>query len=423
MKKEIFKSDIGESYVKVTHPSGLKIYVLEKSGFKSTYALFGTKYGSIDTAFSRNGQAEITVPEGIAHFLEHKLFESEDGDAFSRFAVTGASANAYTSFDRTCYLFSCGDKFYENLEILLDFVQHPYFTEDTVRKEQGIIGQEIRMYDDNPGWCVFFNLLSALYVNHPVKIDIAGTVESIAKIDANLLYECYNTFYNPQNMFLCVAGNVKAEEVLLCVEKGLKEKQPISIMRSTFNEPDNLNKDYTEQSAEVSIPLFAFGFKEACPEPLKTLKERIAMSIALEILAGDSSSLYKKLTENELINDEFDTEYFTGYGYASIIFSGESKNPRAVKEEIISTVESIVKNGFDKSVFERVKRAFYGDAVRRFNSVDGIATQLVECAMCDYDLFSELEILSNIEYDDIYKSFLAMQKEKSALSVILPSEK
>ncbi len=213
MQKQIFESEIGESYIKAVHPSGLKIYILEKPQYNSAYAVFGTKYGSIDTCFSVNGE-KTQVPEGIAHFLEHKLFESEDGDAFTKYAATGAYANAYTSFDRTCYLFSCSDRFYDNLGILLDFVQSPYFTAETVQKEQGIIGQEIRMYDDSPDWRVMFNMLLAMYKNHPVRIDIAGTVESIAEIDDKLLYKCYNTFYNPSNMFICIAGNVNSEKVL-----------------------------------------------------------------------------------------------------------------------------------------------------------------------------------------------------------------
>ena len=209
MKTEKFTSaQLNEKYTLATLDNGLKVYVFEKENFNTAYALFGTQYGSIDTEFSLNGGETVKVPEGIAHFLEHKLFESEDGDAFTKYAKTGAYANAYTSFDRTCYLFNCSNMFEENLDILLDFVQNPYFTQQTVDKEQGIIGQEIRMYDDSPVWCVFFNLLDALYFNHPVKIDIAGTVESIAKIDAPLLYKCYNTFYNRENMFICIAVNV-----------------------------------------------------------------------------------------------------------------------------------------------------------------------------------------------------------------------
>lgn len=209
------KSEIaGDSYYKVEHPSGLTIFVYPKEGYTSSYAIFGTRYGSINTKFSVNGGDIITVPDGIAHYLEHKLFESEEGDAFVRYAKTGANANAYTSFEKTCYLFSCTDKFDESLEILLDFVQDPYFTAQTVAKEQGIIGQEIKMYDDSPDWRVMFNMLEGMYRNHPVKIDIAGTVETIAEITAEKLYEVYNVFYNLNNMILCVAGNVTVDGVL-----------------------------------------------------------------------------------------------------------------------------------------------------------------------------------------------------------------
>ena len=224
------KSEIaGDSYYKVEHPSGLTIFVYPKEGYTSSYAIFGTRYGSINTKFSVNCGDIITVPDGIAHYLEHKLFESEEGDAFVRYAKTGANANAYTSFEKTCYLFSCTDKFDESLEILLDFVQDPYFTAQTVAKEQGIIGQEIKMYDDSPDWRVMFNMLEGMYHNHPVKIDIAGTVETIAEITAEKLYEVYNVFYNLNNMILCVAGNVTVDGVLKVADKMLKpcEKKEI----------------------------------------------------------------------------------------------------------------------------------------------------------------------------------------------------
>ena len=219
MKKQIFEGFADESYVKAVMPNGLQIYIMEKPQYSSSYAIYGTRYGSIDTKFSKDDSEMITVPEGIAHYLEHKLFEGEDGDAFSKYAKTGASANAFTSFDRTCYLFSCSDNFYENLDILLNFVQSPYFTKENVEKEQGIIGQEIRMYDDNPGWRVMFNLLKGMYHTHPVRIDIAGTVESIAQIDADLLYKCYETFYNPANMFICLVGNIDTDKTLKQIEK------------------------------------------------------------------------------------------------------------------------------------------------------------------------------------------------------------
>ena len=419
MQKQVFDSEIGESYIKAVHPSGLKIYILEKPQYNSAYAVFGTKYGSIDTCFSVNGE-KTQVPEGIAHFLEHKLFESEDGDAFTKYAATGAYANAYTSFDRTCYLFSCSDRFYDNLGILLDFVQSPYFTAETVQKEQGIIGQEIRMYDDNPEWRVMFNMLLAMYKNHPVRIDIAGTVESIAEIDDKLLYKCYNTFYNPSNMFICIAGNVNSEKVLSQINAAVKTNDPIEIERIGCDEPGEVVDSYVEQKLEVAQPIFCFGYKEAMDKPERTVKEKVCSSLLLEIIAGDSSPLYKKLINEGLINDEFSFEYFTGNGYSAVIFEGESMDPKKVAEEIKSEVERLKADGIDKKLFSAVRCGMYGEAVRSFNSVESIATQLVGCAMSDSGLFDELKYLKSISPDDIYKRLSLLDNSKTVLSVINP---
>lgn len=419
MQKQVFESEIGESYIKAVHPSGLKIYILEKPQYNSAYAVFGTKYGSIDTCFSVNGE-KTQVPEGIAHFLEHKLFESEDGDAFTKYAATGAYANAYTSFDRTCYLFSCSDRFYDNLGILLDFVQSPYFTAETVQKEQGIIGQEIRMYDDNPEWRVMFNMLLAMYKKHPVRIDIAGTVESIAEIDDKLLYKCYNTFYNPSNMFICIAGNVNSEKVLSQINGAVKTNDPIEIERIGCDEPDEVSESYVEQKLEVAQPIFCFGYKEAMDKPERTVKEKVCTSLLLEIIAGDASPLYKKLINEGLINDEFSFEYFTGNGYSSVIFEGESMDPKKVAEEIKSEVERLKSDGIDKKLFSAVRCGMYGEAVRSFNSVENIATQLVGCAMSDSGLFDELKYLKSVTPDDIYKRLSLLENEKTVLSVVIP---
>lgn len=421
MKREIIDSDIGESYVKAVLDSGLKIYILEKPQYNSSYAIFGTKYGSIDTCFAVNGE-KTSVPEGIAHFLEHKLFESEDGDAFTKYAKTGAYANAFTSFDRTCYLFSCSEKFYENLEILLSFVQSPYFTQQTVEKEQGIIGQEIRMYDDSPGWRVMFNMLLAMYHNHPVRIDIAGTVESIAKIDHNLLYKCYNTFYNPANMFICIAGNVDTEQVLKQIKEGINPVAPIEIERVRCDEPETVVKSYTEQSLAVAQPMFCFGFKEAIEKPECSVKEKICTALLLEIISGDASPLYKTLTDEGLINDEFSTEHFCGYGYSAVIFEGESKNPRLVAEKIRNEIERIKTEGIDKKLFSAVRCGMYGNAIRLFDSVEGIAMQMVDCAMLDSGLFDDIKYLKSVTADDVYKRLLKLDGEKAVLSVINPME-
>lgn len=421
MQKQIIESDIGESYVKALHPSGLKIYILEKPQYNSSYAIFGTKYGSIDTCFSVGGE-KTTVPEGIAHFLEHKLFESEDGDAFTKYAKTGAYANAFTSFDKTCYLFSCSDKFYENLQILLDFVQSPYFTAETVKKEQGIIGQEIRMYDDSPEWKVTFNMLRAMYHNHPVRIDIAGTVESIAQIDDNLLYKCYNTFYNPSNMFICIAGNVNAEKVLEQIDKSIKTNAPLEILREDFPEPTEVVKPYVEEKLSVAQPLFCFGFKEKMDSPERSVKDMVSTGVLLEIIAGDASPLFKKLINDGLINDDFSSEYFTGHGYSAVMFEGESSNPQQVAKEIKAEVERLKESGIDKRLFSAVRQGMYGDAIRTFNSVESIAMLGVSCAMNNGDMFDEIKYLRSITADDVYKRLLLLETEKTVLSVINPTE-
>ena len=419
MQKQVFESEIGESYIKVLHPSGLKIYILEKPQYNSAYAVFGTKYGSIDTCFSVNGE-KTQVPEGIAHFLEHKLFESEDGDAFTKYAATGAYANAYTSFDRTCYLFSCSDRFYDNLGILLDFVQSPYFTAETVQKEQGIIGQEIRMYDDSPEWRVMFNMLLAMYKNHPVRIDIAGTVESIAKIDDKLLYKCYNTFYNPSNMFICIAGNVNPEKVLNQINGAIKTNAPIEIERICCDEPEEVTDCYVEQKLEVAQPIFCFGYKESMDKPERTVKEKVRTALLLEIIAGDSSPLYKKLINEGLINDEFSFECFTGNGYSAVIFEGESSDPKRVAEEIKAEVTRLKADGIDKKLFSAVRCGMYGEAVRSFNSVKNIASQLVECAMSDSELFDELKYIKSATPEKVYKRLSLLDNDKTVLSVVNP---
>lgn len=418
MLRETIHGDIGESYVKAVHSSGLKIYILEKPQYNSCYAIFGTKYGSIDTCFSVDGE-KTQVPEGIAHFLEHKLFESEDGDAFSKYAKTGAYANAFTSFDKTCYLFSCSNMFYENLEILLDFVQSPYFTEATVNKEQGIIGQEIRMYDDSPAWRVMFNMLLAMYQNHPVRIDIAGTTESIAQIDAELLYKCYNTFYNPSNMFLCIAGNVETEKILKMVESAIKVDNPIEIVREKPQEPQEIPKSEVSQSLAVAQPMFCYGYKLDA-QKMPSVKDRVCIEILLEIIAGDCSQLYKKLMNEGLINDDFSFEHFCGDGYNAVIFEGDSFDPKAVAEGISAEVERIKQDGINKKLFSAVRSGLYGNAIRSFNSVESIAMQLVDCAMNDYSLFDEIKYLKSVTAEDVMKRIAAFDNSKTVLSVINP---
>ncbi len=424
MEKKIISNDrLGEKYTYVKHPTGLDIYIWKMEDYSTTYALFGTKYGSINTKFKTAAEPDfITVPNGIAHFLEHKLFENEDCDVFSLYAKTGASANAYTSFDKTCYLFSCTDKVYDSLEILLKFVQEPYFTEQTVRKEQGIIGQEIRMYDDDPNWRVFFNMLQGLYKNHPVKIDIAGTVESIAKIDADLLYKCYNTFYNLNNMVLSIAGNVDEDKVLELCDKLLKDKGNPGLVTAFEPEPEDVCQKEIVQKLEVAIPIFNVGFKAKPEKGIDAIRAEIETNCAITLIAGNTSEFYKRLYDNGLINSNFSAEVFKGDGYFCTIFGGESKDPRRVRDLIIEEIDRCKKEGLDRNMFEMVKKAYYGGIVREYTSAESIATTLLNASMTDHcSPFDTLEIMANITFEDVterlHKQF---DTDKVTLSIVEP---
>lgn len=421
--KEIHNDLLQESYYDIDHKSGLKILIFPKKSYATSYAIFGTKYGSIDTRFQLSTEDDVVeVPEGIAHFLEHKLFESEEQDAFERYAQTGASANAYTSFDRTCYLFSCSNNFIPSLEILLDFVQHPYFTAETVQKEQGIIGQEIRMYDDQPDWKVLFNMLRGMYHKHPVRIDIAGTQESIAQITDKLLYQCYDAFYNLNNMVLCVAGNVTVEEVLETADRLLEDAVEVKVERKLIQEMDSVVQPYVEEKMSVASPVFSLGYKETVTGAEPSLQQRVETAVLLEMIVGDTSPLYQNLLEQGLINTGFSYEYFTGGGYACILFGGESAHPERVKEEIEKAVEKLRTEGIDEKSFERSRKMLYGRSIMSYNNVEGIANAMVSAHFLGNSLFDELLVYQSLTKQDVEKRLAeTFAFERSVLSVIRPN--
>lgn len=411
---------LNEQYYEINHDSGLKIFVMEKPDYSGAFAMFGTKYGSVDTCFRIKGQENFTsVPEGIAHFLEHKLFESEELDAFERFSKTGANANAFTSFDRTCYIFQCSGNFEKNLEILLDFVKAPYFTEETVQKEQGIIGQEIRMYQDNPDWQVLFNLLRGVYHKNPVRIDIAGTIDSIAQITAELLYSCYNTFYNLSNMALAVAGNVTKDEVLAIADRMLKKEDKAEFEQIIPEEDKTVAQSYIEETLGVDIMKFALGFKENYESPVRTPKETLLMNIALEIIAGKVSPLYSRLMEEGLINTNFGKEYFTGRGFSLPIFTGESSDPEKVRDEIINETEKIKAKGINSDDFDVAVKKLYGAEIYRYNDVDDLAGNMLDAYFNGSDLFESIELYKTVtkkDVEDLIKD--SFDKDNCCLSVI-----
>lgn len=422
-----YNETLNEEMLFSEHESGLKVYVFPKKGFSKYYAIYGTEYGSIDREFVVPGDTEKTVvPDGIAHYLEHKMFEQPDGtNAFDSFALTGASSNAFTSFDLTAYLFSCTDKFYENLEILLDFVNKPYFTDENVEKEQGIIGQEIKMYDDDPSWRVFFNALTAMFKNNPVKIDIAGTVESIAKIDKDILYKCYNTFYNPNNMTLVLVGDVDIKKAMECVDKYVKKERGLSeISRPDIIDPRERNCEYKEQKLMVSQPMFQVGFKdtEKYTNGKELLKREIATDIIIEVLFGRCSDFYLKLYEEGLIDASFGGEAELEKRYGFTLIGGESKNPKAVYERIKDRIKLAQTEGLSKDEINRAKKVAKASAVKLYNSIEGMGNSYIKLLMKGINPLMYSEVVDEISHEYIINRLNThFDTENSVLSTILPS--
>lgn len=420
--EKIHNKSLNETLYKGVHKSGLTIYVLPKQGHSKSYASFAARVGSIDNEFIAPGESGVTkIPDGVAHFLEHKLFEQPDGtNAFDQYSKTGASANAFTSFNTTAYLFSSTDRFYENLEILLDFVGKPHFTDENVAKEQGIIGQEIRMYDDDPNWRVFFNLLCAMYSNHPVKKDIAGTVESIAEINKDILYKCYHSFYNPTNMILFTCGNVECEKVAELADKYVTSSPIGEIDRFFPVEPPEINETLIEQKLSVSNPIFMLGFKDSDlgVEGSLMLRKQIVTDILLEMLFGKSSAIYNELYEEGLINESFEIDYSCEKNYAYSCMGGESSNPQEAKNVIIKGIKNA---SLSEDEFGRCKKVMIGRFLRMFNSVERLSNSFVSNIFRGVDIFEYLDICESITIDEARSRMSCHFTEKAcAMSVIRP---
>lgn len=387
-------------------PNGLKVYVLPKPGFQKTYATFSTKYGSIDNHFQVEGKEEVRVPDGIAHFLEHKMFEEPEGDVFTKFASNGASANAFTSFDRTAYLFSATEHINENLTTLIDFVQNPYFTDENVEKEKGIIGQEIKMYQDHPDWRLYYGLIEAMYKVHPIHIDIAGTVESIAKINKELLYECYKTFYHPENMLLFVVGGVDPHEVLELVRTNQANKtfQPQGTIHRYFeNEPAEVGQALRVANLPIALPKCLIGFKEQ-PSGLSgkpLLKRELATKLMLDVLFSPSSELYQALYDENLISDSFGHEYNITSDYAFSVIGGDTRDPDLFLKRLEELIGPILEQGIPQGAFERSRRKKIGGFLRTLNSPEAIANDFTKYAFKDIDLYSILQVYEELTLDDI----------------------
>ena len=403
--------------------NGLTVMIIPKKGIRKKYVMWATHYGSIDNKFVVPGEENVTeVPDGIAHFLEHKMFEQENGtNSLDALTALGVNANAYTTNNYTTYLFEATDNFYPALDELMDYVQNPYFTDENVEKEKGIIAQEIKMYDDYPDWVVYMNALKNMYKNNPVKIDIAGDVESIYKIDKEVLYKCYNTFYNPSNMVMCFSGDFEPEELIKEIKKRLIEKpNQAEIKRIYEEEPEEIVQKRIEQTMEVSMPLFVIGIKDKLPNKEQDMvKKHIAIEILLNIIIGKSSNLYKELYENELLISEPFLEYEFTDNYAHVAITGTSKDPDKVLERIEQEIERLKTDGINLEHFERIKNMLYGNAVKEFNNVSDIARMFISDYFKGVNSFDYLESYKQItpEYTlEILKEVFL--KEKTVISII-----
>lgn len=407
-------------YKKLTN--GLRVYILHKEDFQKTFATFTTEYGSIDNTYKVNDMLH-ELPDGIAHFLEHKMFEEEDVDVFQKFASQGAQTNAFTSFNRTTYLFSATENLNENIETLLNFVQNPFFTEENVEKEKGIIAQEIKMYEDNPDWRVYFDLIRGLYTKHPIRIDIAGTVDSIYQITKDQLYTCYETFYHPNNMLLFIFTRENPNDILKLVENNQEAKDFIEkpiIERIYPDESEKINKKNNYISLAIAIPKFLVGFKDVVINSVgdEFIKQEVSTKILLEMIFGKSSNLYEDLFNQGLIDEDFDFDYQIEKGYAFTIIGGNSNNPDEVINMVKNEIKKVRANGLEMQMYDRIKKKQIGEYLRKLNSPEFIANQFTRYIFNGSNLFNVIPVIEKITFDDITARFNHLSEDKMATSIV-----
>lgn len=411
---------INETLYHEVLPNGLTVYLLPKNDYHKTYGLFSTNYGSIDNEFIPYGEKEkVKVPDGIAHFLEHKLFEKEDGDVFQLFGQQGASANAFTSFTKTSYLFSTTDQVEKNLTTLIDFVQAPYFTEETVNKEKGIIGQEIQMYEDDPNWRMFFGILNNLYPAHPLHIDIAGTVESIDKITAQDLYTCYRTFYQPSNMVLFVVGKMEPEKLMKLIRENQEAKNFPPKQEIVRYFPENTKEIIKQSALEAAITRdkFVLGIKglDTLPqEGTELLRYKTAINLLFQMILGNTSRNYLAMYNQGIIDDSFGFEFSLDREFHFADFSGDTDEPEKAAEKI---KEIVLGFADDPEVSEMnldlLKKKMLGQYFQSLNSIEYIANQFTQSLFGDRTLFDLPEIIDSIQMKDVLAAGEAFISEEA----------
>ncbi len=403
--------ELNETTFSTTVSNGLNVYVCKKQGFSKKIGLFGTKYGSIVNDFVDilTGK-RIQVPDGIAHFLEHKLFEKEGANALDLFSKMGVSSNAYTSFDQTVYFFETSEKYKEAIAMLVKLIKEPYFTDENVQKEQGIIGQEISMYDDDPSFMVYFNALRAMYQKNPVRIDIAGTIESISHITKELLYTCYNTFYSPQNMFFIVIGDVDVDETIDLIEENINKYENNSvpntkIVKYNAQEPKEIAKKDIVQKMEVYMPQLCIGYKLDLVDGMQITKNEHIVSILSDMYFSKQTEFFEKEYKEGKVNESIDMQYEGSDAFSHVLISSTSTNIDELEKDILEYMNKIKNEEVNEELFEIVKRKKIGEFILASDNLEVSYRRIIDSILNNIDVYSDVEILKNITKDDI-KQFL-----------------
>lgn len=418
---------IGENTYHSILSNGLNVYICKKEGFNKKIGMFGTKYGSVDSEFidikTRN---RIKVPDGIAHFLEHKLFEKEGSNALDMFSKIGVDSNAYTTFDHTVYYFQTTDKFEESIKLLIKLIKEPYFTDENVKKEQGIIAQEIMMGEDDPNYMVYFNALKAMYKNNNVRVDIAGTTSSIMDITKELLYTCYDTFYNLANMFFVVVGDVDVDSTLNLIDDTLKlyvksdENKNVAgdVERFYLDEPKQINQKRIVQKMDIFMPQVCLGYKLNIVKGKEIIKRAIIADIVSKMYFSKLSNFYEVEYNKKILNDEVIISYEGSNTFSHIMVLAESTDVDLLKSDLLEYIEKIKKSEIDEVLFNEVKKSKIGTTIMYNDSLSSCYRRIIDAILVDVDIYSDVNIVENITTNDV-KEFLQLFDENYMCTSII----
>ena len=419
--KRIDYAELCDGFYEELLPNGLRVRVLPRPGFARKFAFLAVDFGSNDRDFTLDGQ-KYHVPAGIAHYLEHKMFDLPEGGAMEQFAAHGGGNNAFTNYSMTAYYVECTEEFAENLKILLRMVTTPYFTPESVEKERGIIAQEIKMYADSPDSAVFEDLFAVMYPKHPISVPIAGSVESIADITPELLYACCRAFYTPQNMMLCVVGDVSAEEVARLAREFTPAPVPGGV-RDESGWSGAFSCGPMEKTMEVAMPMFAAGFASDPIAPEASLRAEIVGDLAAEVLVGESSPLYQRLYEKNLIDSDFSCGFEQVRGVGLLELSGDSEAPDTVIDAVVDEAERIVREGVDAAQLERLRRSMIGRRTRELDSFESTCYRMSAYFFEGAEYFDSVRTIQSVTVQDI-TDFLrtVCRRDRLSVSYIRPKE-